>query len=82
MITEGFEQDVGLRTTHFTFSTNTLMNSLRSYSRVGFIGPPVSKVSADTGGLSERWRSENHALLPSTRKPDTFSCLTMTAITC
>ncbi|XP_037320393.2 alpha-N-acetylgalactosaminide alpha-2,6-sialyltransferase 2 [Pungitius pungitius] len=39
-IVKGFEQDVGSRTTHYTFSTNTLMNSLRSYA--GFSGPPQS----------------------------------------
>lgn len=43
-ITRGFEQDVGSRTTHYTFSTNTLMNSMRSYADSGFKGPPVSKV--------------------------------------
>ncbi|KAG8008843.1 Alpha-N-acetylgalactosaminide alpha-2 [Nibea albiflora] len=42
-ITKGFEQDVGSRTTHYTFSTNTLMNSMRSYAGVGYRGPPVSK---------------------------------------
>lgn len=42
-ITKGFEQDVGSRTTHYTFSTNTLMNSMRSYSSAGYKGPPVSK---------------------------------------
>ncbi|XP_039990414.1 alpha-N-acetylgalactosaminide alpha-2,6-sialyltransferase 2 [Xiphias gladius] len=42
-ITEGFEQDVGSRTTHYTFSTNTLMNSMRSYAAAGYRGPPVSK---------------------------------------
>ncbi|XP_031170836.1 alpha-N-acetylgalactosaminide alpha-2,6-sialyltransferase 2 isoform X1 [Sander lucioperca] len=42
-IIKGFEQDVGSRTTHYTFSTNTLMNSMRSYARAGFKGPPWSK---------------------------------------
>ncbi|TDG97701.1 hypothetical protein EPR50_G00210470 [Perca flavescens] len=42
-IINGFEQDVGSRTTHYTFSTNTLMNSMRGYSRAGFKGPPQSK---------------------------------------
>ncbi|XP_068160845.1 alpha-N-acetylgalactosaminide alpha-2,6-sialyltransferase 2 [Antennarius striatus] len=42
-IIKGFEQDVGSRTTHYTFSTNTLMNSLRSYAGVGYSGPPISK---------------------------------------
>lgn len=53
-ITKGFEEDVGLRTTHYTFSTNTLMNSIRSYTGVGFSGPPVSKVRANAKSLSER----------------------------
>ncbi|XP_028824831.1 alpha-N-acetylgalactosaminide alpha-2,6-sialyltransferase 2 [Denticeps clupeoides] len=39
---KGFEDDVGSRTTHYTFSTNTLRNSLRSYAGVGYTGPPVS----------------------------------------
>ena len=43
-IIKGFEQDVGSRTTHYTFSTNTLMNSMRSYAGAGYRGPPVSKV--------------------------------------
>ncbi|XP_040885141.1 alpha-N-acetylgalactosaminide alpha-2,6-sialyltransferase 2 isoform X2 [Toxotes jaculatrix] len=42
-ITRGFEQDVGSRTTHYTFSTNTLMNSMRSYAKDGYRGPPLSK---------------------------------------
>ncbi|XP_053197921.1 alpha-N-acetylgalactosaminide alpha-2,6-sialyltransferase 2 [Scomber japonicus] len=42
-IINGFEQDVGSRTTHYTFSTNTLMNSMRSYAGVGYKGPPVTK---------------------------------------
>ncbi|XP_011486781.1 alpha-N-acetylgalactosaminide alpha-2,6-sialyltransferase 2 isoform X2 [Oryzias latipes] len=42
-ITKGFEEDVGSRTTHYTFSTNTLMNSMRSYARFGYSRPPVSE---------------------------------------
>ncbi|XP_029311358.1 LOW QUALITY PROTEIN: alpha-N-acetylgalactosaminide alpha-2,6-sialyltransferase 2 [Cottoperca gobio] len=42
-IIKGFEQDVGSRTTHYTFSTNTLMNSMRSYAGFGYRGPPQSK---------------------------------------
>lgn len=42
-IIKGFETDVGSRTTHYTFSTNTLMNSMRSYAGAGYRGPPVSK---------------------------------------
>ncbi|XP_034083447.1 alpha-N-acetylgalactosaminide alpha-2,6-sialyltransferase 2 isoform X3 [Gymnodraco acuticeps] len=41
-ITKGFEQDVGSRTTHYTFSTNTMMNSMRAYSGAGYRGPPKS----------------------------------------
>ncbi|XP_043109404.1 alpha-N-acetylgalactosaminide alpha-2,6-sialyltransferase 2 isoform X2 [Puntigrus tetrazona] len=39
----GFENDVGSRTSFYTFSTNTMRNSIRSYSRVGYRGPPLSK---------------------------------------
>ncbi|CAJ1081452.1 LOW QUALITY PROTEIN: alpha-N-acetylgalactosaminide alpha-2%2C6-sialyltransferase 2 [Xyrichtys novacula] len=42
-ITQGFEQDVGSRTTHYTVSTNTLRNSLVNYGRDGFRAVPVSK---------------------------------------
>lgn len=42
-IIKGFERDVGARTTHYTFSTNTLMNSMRSYAGAGYRGPPLSK---------------------------------------
>ncbi|XP_053727979.1 alpha-N-acetylgalactosaminide alpha-2,6-sialyltransferase 2 [Synchiropus splendidus] len=42
-ITKGFESDVGSRTTHYIFSTNTLRNSMATYSRVGFRGPPISE---------------------------------------
>ncbi|XP_020506183.1 alpha-N-acetylgalactosaminide alpha-2,6-sialyltransferase 2 [Labrus bergylta] len=42
-ITKGFEQDVGSRTTHYTFSTNTLKNSYGNYRRFGYTGPPLSK---------------------------------------
>ncbi|KAF3704052.1 Alpha-N-acetylgalactosaminide alpha-2,6-sialyltransferase 2 [Channa argus] len=41
-IIPGFEEDVGSRTTHYTFSTNTLVNSMRSYAKFGFKGPPLS----------------------------------------
>ncbi|XP_016119726.1 alpha-N-acetylgalactosaminide alpha-2,6-sialyltransferase 2-like, partial [Sinocyclocheilus grahami] len=39
----GFENDVGSRTSFYTFSTNTMRNSMRSYARVGYRGPPISK---------------------------------------
>ncbi|XP_058649826.1 alpha-N-acetylgalactosaminide alpha-2,6-sialyltransferase 2 [Onychostoma macrolepis] len=39
----GFENDVGFRTSFYTFSTNTMRNSMRSYARVGYRGPPISK---------------------------------------
>ncbi|XP_056898387.1 alpha-N-acetylgalactosaminide alpha-2,6-sialyltransferase 2-like [Takifugu flavidus] len=42
-VIKGFEKDVGSRTTHYTFSTNTLMNSIRAYAGVGFKAPPVAK---------------------------------------
>ncbi|KAI1884369.1 hypothetical protein AGOR_G00225700 [Albula goreensis] len=42
-VIKGFEEDVGSRTTHYTFSTNTLGNSMRSYAKAGFHGPPKSK---------------------------------------
>ncbi|XP_008313260.1 alpha-N-acetylgalactosaminide alpha-2,6-sialyltransferase 2 isoform X2 [Cynoglossus semilaevis] len=42
-VIQGFEKDVGSRTTHYTFSVNTLMNSLRSYAKVGYRRPPLSK---------------------------------------
>lgn len=46
-IIKGFEEDVGSRTTHYTFSTNTLMNSMLSYAGVGYRRPPVSKVRTE-----------------------------------
>lgn len=42
-ILKGFESDVGSRTTHYTFSTNTLRNSLRSYGGAGYSRPPQSQ---------------------------------------
>ncbi|XP_034049629.1 alpha-N-acetylgalactosaminide alpha-2,6-sialyltransferase 2 isoform X2 [Thalassophryne amazonica] len=42
-VIKGFEEDVGSRTTHYTFSTNTLRNSMRSYAGVGYKGPPISE---------------------------------------
>ncbi|XP_060951312.1 alpha-N-acetylgalactosaminide alpha-2,6-sialyltransferase 2 isoform X2 [Limanda limanda] len=42
-ILKGFEQDVGSRTTHYTFSTNTMMNSMNAYGPLGFTGPPMSQ---------------------------------------
>ena len=45
-IIQGYEQDVGARTTHYLFSTNTLMNSMRSYRGAGYLGPPVSQVGS------------------------------------
>nr|XP_055032013.1 alpha-N-acetylgalactosaminide alpha-2,6-sialyltransferase 2-like [Misgurnus anguillicaudatus] len=42
-ILKGFEEDVGSRTSFYTFSTNTMRNSMRSYAGLGYRGPPVSK---------------------------------------
>lgn len=42
-IFKGFEADVGTRTTHYTFSTNTMKNSIGHYRRLGYEGPPQSK---------------------------------------
>uniref|UniRef100_A0A671RQ57 alpha-N-acetylgalactosaminide alpha-2,6-sialyltransferase n=1 Tax=Sinocyclocheilus anshuiensis TaxID=1608454 RepID=A0A671RQ57_9TELE len=42
---KGFENDVGSRTSFYTFSTNTMRNSMRRYARIGYRGPPISKVS-------------------------------------
>ncbi|XP_072523080.1 alpha-N-acetylgalactosaminide alpha-2,6-sialyltransferase 2 [Salminus brasiliensis] len=42
-VIKGFEKDVGRRTSLYTFSTNTLRNSMRSYAGVGYVGPPVDK---------------------------------------
>ncbi|XP_067860076.1 alpha-N-acetylgalactosaminide alpha-2,6-sialyltransferase 2 isoform X2 [Heptranchias perlo] len=42
-IIKGFEKDVGTRTSFYTFSTNTMKNSLRAYSRVGYTGLPQSE---------------------------------------
>uniref|UniRef100_A0A4W5L001 alpha-N-acetylgalactosaminide alpha-2,6-sialyltransferase n=1 Tax=Hucho hucho TaxID=62062 RepID=A0A4W5L001_9TELE len=42
-VIKGFEQDVGSRTSLYTFSTNTLRNSMRRYARAGYRGPPLSE---------------------------------------
>ncbi|XP_073671233.1 alpha-N-acetylgalactosaminide alpha-2,6-sialyltransferase 2-like isoform X2 [Paramisgurnus dabryanus] len=42
-ILKGFEEDVGNRTSFYTFSTNTMRNSMRSYARFGYRGPPVTE---------------------------------------
>ncbi|KAG7491233.1 hypothetical protein MATL_G00000880 [Megalops atlanticus] len=42
-VIEGFEEDVGSRTSFYTFSTNTMRNSMRSYASAGYHGPPVSE---------------------------------------
>ncbi|XP_067914519.1 alpha-N-acetylgalactosaminide alpha-2,6-sialyltransferase 2 isoform X2 [Heterodontus francisci] len=42
-IIKGFEKDVGTRTSFYTFSTNTMKNSLSAYRRVGYIGLPQSE---------------------------------------
>ncbi|XP_060700785.1 alpha-N-acetylgalactosaminide alpha-2,6-sialyltransferase 2 isoform X2 [Hemiscyllium ocellatum] len=42
-IIKGFEKDVGTRTSFYTFSTNTMKNSLYAYRRVGYIGLPQSE---------------------------------------
>ncbi|ROI81964.1 Alpha-N-acetylgalactosaminide alpha-2,6-sialyltransferase 2 [Anabarilius grahami] len=46
-VLDGFENDVGSRTSFYTFSTNTMRNSMRSYARVGYRGPPISNVTND-----------------------------------
>nr|XP_055032016.1 alpha-N-acetylgalactosaminide alpha-2,6-sialyltransferase 2-like [Misgurnus anguillicaudatus] len=42
-VLKGFEEDVGSRTSFYTFSTNTMRNSMNNYGRLGFRGPPVSE---------------------------------------
>ncbi|XP_078427322.1 alpha-N-acetylgalactosaminide alpha-2,6-sialyltransferase 2-like [Cetorhinus maximus] len=42
-ITKGFEKDVGTRTSFYTFSTNTMRNSLNAYGPLGYNGLPQSK---------------------------------------
>ncbi|XP_072414871.1 alpha-N-acetylgalactosaminide alpha-2,6-sialyltransferase 2-like [Chiloscyllium punctatum] len=42
-IIKGFEKDVGTRTSFYTFSTNTMKNSLYAYHRLGYIGLPQSE---------------------------------------
>ncbi|XP_041095815.1 alpha-N-acetylgalactosaminide alpha-2,6-sialyltransferase 2-like isoform X2 [Polyodon spathula] len=42
-VIEGFEEDVGRRTSFYTFSTNTLQNSMMAYFSLGFSGPPKSE---------------------------------------
>ncbi|XP_058261974.1 alpha-N-acetylgalactosaminide alpha-2,6-sialyltransferase 2-like isoform X2 [Hemibagrus wyckioides] len=42
-VIKGFEEDVGSRTSFYTFSTNTLRNSLRGYAHLGFKAPPMGK---------------------------------------
>ncbi|XP_041745021.1 alpha-N-acetylgalactosaminide alpha-2,6-sialyltransferase 2 [Coregonus clupeaformis] len=42
-VIKGFEQDVGSRTSVYTFSTNTLRNSMKRYAGAGYRGPPLSE---------------------------------------
>ncbi|XP_061079115.1 alpha-N-acetylgalactosaminide alpha-2,6-sialyltransferase 2-like [Conger conger] len=42
-VIKGFEKDVGSRTSFYTFSTNTMRNSMGNYRRLGFRGPPKSE---------------------------------------
>nr|XP_033817740.1 alpha-N-acetylgalactosaminide alpha-2,6-sialyltransferase 2-like [Geotrypetes seraphini] len=42
-IVEGFEEDVGKRTSFYTFSTNTMRNSLNAYGEIGFKRLPQSQ---------------------------------------
>ncbi|KAI4886051.1 hypothetical protein NFI96_023267 [Prochilodus magdalenae] len=42
-VIKGFEEDVGTHTSHYTFSTNTMRNSMRSYASAGYHGPPLDK---------------------------------------
>ncbi|KAK6301471.1 hypothetical protein J4Q44_G00275240 [Coregonus suidteri] len=42
-VIKGFEQDVGSRTSLYTFSTNTLRNSMKNYAGAGYRGPPFSE---------------------------------------
>ncbi|KAG5262813.1 hypothetical protein AALO_G00279180 [Alosa alosa] len=42
-VIKGFEQDVGSRTSFYTFSTNTMHNSLHRYQAQGYNGPPLSE---------------------------------------
>ncbi|XP_073723228.1 alpha-N-acetylgalactosaminide alpha-2,6-sialyltransferase 2-like [Misgurnus anguillicaudatus] len=40
---KGFEEDVGSRTSFYTFSTNTMRNSMNNYGGLGYRGPPVTE---------------------------------------
>lgn len=42
-ITQGYENDVGNRTSFYFFSTNTMKNSLRGHKHAGFTGLPESQ---------------------------------------
>ncbi|KAF4084877.1 hypothetical protein AMELA_G00111040 [Ameiurus melas] len=42
-VIKGFEEDVGSRTSFYTFSTNTFRNSLRSYRSAGYKSAPQNK---------------------------------------
>ncbi|XP_069786043.1 alpha-N-acetylgalactosaminide alpha-2,6-sialyltransferase 2 isoform X2 [Narcine bancroftii] len=42
-IIKGYEQDIGTRTSFYTFSTNTMKNSLYAYRHMGFTGLPDSE---------------------------------------
>ncbi|XP_026868875.2 alpha-N-acetylgalactosaminide alpha-2,6-sialyltransferase 2 isoform X1 [Electrophorus electricus] len=54
-VLKGFKEDVGKRTSHYTFSTNTLRNSMVNYAHVGYVGPPLSKVNSLVRGLLMAW---------------------------
>ncbi|KAG9337895.1 hypothetical protein JZ751_027548, partial [Albula glossodonta] len=42
-VIKGFEKDVGSRTTHYTFATNTMLKSMKHYRKAGFHGLPKSE---------------------------------------
>uniref|UniRef100_A0A8C4WSV2 alpha-N-acetylgalactosaminide alpha-2,6-sialyltransferase n=1 Tax=Eptatretus burgeri TaxID=7764 RepID=A0A8C4WSV2_EPTBU len=55
-IIKGYEQDVGIRTTHYFFSRNSLGNSKGMFKKAGFTLPPISNVSA-LGFLTENYNN-------------------------
>ncbi|XP_007886870.1 alpha-N-acetylgalactosaminide alpha-2,6-sialyltransferase 2 [Callorhinchus milii] len=42
-IIKGYEKDVGKRTSFYNFATNTMLNSLRNYRRLGYTSVPKSE---------------------------------------
>uniref|UniRef100_A0A4W3JWZ6 alpha-N-acetylgalactosaminide alpha-2,6-sialyltransferase n=1 Tax=Callorhinchus milii TaxID=7868 RepID=A0A4W3JWZ6_CALMI len=83
-IIKGYEKDVGKRTSFYNFATNTMLNSLRNYRRLGYTSVPKSEMYGYnlkcTFSLLYRFLSSRIAKKYPTYRPTTGALMLLGAI--